>query len=475
MAESTHASNVTRDELSHVPWMRSCCLRNGWKILGASWTGTLGLAALLFFAVSCRPPLSGLKKDQRERTSAGASPSAEREPQPPGGQTAPAPALSADDSDGQPEDAVSIEKGGPCSSGDSAGDQACSRPYAPLCSMVEAQAGREADAHCRRLLALDAHIDAGWPQDSAERQSAIRAVEKDLASLCEELACPPRESNVLEVGSGENGLASAARLLRARLELSQADLSFGSGDQRAQVALGWLQPLLPRGDALGDRARLEAARAHLASGNAGEALELLRSLVRLHSNHAETQGALGVAYLATGHVSQSVAPLSRALELEPTVAERHVALGTARLLLGDLVPAERNFRAALLHAQSDVVRARAHGDLGALLLLLGRAAEGKAHLMRAAALSPGSATYLASWSYAELLLERPLAAEQRARRALECDPELVSGWLNLGLALVAQRRLEEARKSFERAAELAPSDPRPRNNLADLNELSADD
>lgn len=296
-----------------------------------------------------------------------------------------------------------------------------------------------------------------------------------LAALCQSQGCHSPEASRADEHLAEDQLAAAIRLLQAGLQLSQADLTFASKDEKAGVALRWLEPLLKQEGPLRDRARLEAARAHLANGDAEDALLLLQPLAQLHPSHAETQGALGVAYLAMGQVPRSIAPLARALELEPKEAERHLGLGTARLLVGELVLAERNFRAALAHAKSDVVRARAHGDLGALLLLRGRAEDGKAHLARAVALSPSSATYLASWSYAELLLDRPLAAEQQARRALERDAALVSAWLNLGLALIAQNRLEEARTSFERAAALDPSDPRPRNNLKDLNELVAEE
>jgi Flp pilus assembly protein TadD len=118
--------------------------------------------------------------------------------------------------------------------------------------------------------------------------------------------------------------------------------------------------------------------------------------------------------------------------------------------------------------------ARAHGDLGATLLIQGKIPEGKAHLLKAAHIAPERATYAANLSYAELLSKQPALAETWARKALELDVDLASAWLNLGLAQVALDQRKAARTSFEKAKELDPSDPRVENNLRDLDELEAE-
>lgn len=49
--------------------------------------------------------------------------------------------------------------------------------------------------------------------------------------------------------------------------------------------------------------------------------------------------------------------------------------------------------------------------------------------------------------------------EKALRRAVDRDPALLQGWLNLGALLVSQGQAQEAVRSFERARALAPDDP----------------
>jgi Flp pilus assembly protein TadD len=67
------------------------------------------------------------------------------------------------------------------------------------------------------------------------------------------------------------------------------------------------------------------------------------------------------------------------------------------------------------------------------------------------------------------------ASEARARRALALDPSLGSAWLNLGLVQNQLGDRDEARRSFVKAHDLDPDDPRPLNNLADLDELEREE
>ncbi len=265
--------------------------------------------------------------------------------------------------------------------------------------------------------------------------------------------------------------------LRARLLLESGSLSYGDGGPEASRALERLRVGLetcqahPRSFAqmpgLCPRLELDVARALLALGRGEAALGSLQRLAQRYSAEPEVQAALGIAYLSVGRVLDSLGPLRRAAQLDDGQAERHLVLGTAQMLNGHYAEAEGSFRAALARHAS----ARAHGDLGAVLLLLGRLEEGRSHLERAAALAPSQATYLANLAYAELLLKRPEQCERQARAALALEPKLAAAWLNLGLCLVELGQRDAARDTFHRALTLDPTDPRPKNSLKDLDEL----
>jgi Flp pilus assembly protein TadD len=259
-----------------------------------------------------------------------------------------------------------------------------------------------------------------------------------------------------------------ALLLEARAGLESGSLAYGAGGKEASDALLMFEqaaPLLENADL----AQVERSRALLALGRGQEALSLLVNLAQRYPGDAEVNAALGIAYLSVGRATRSLEPLRRAVRLDPKQPERYLVLGTAQMLLGDLAQAERNFRAAVA---LDPDSARAQGDLGATLLVRGQIAEGRAHLEKATQLDPEAATFTSNLSYAELLSQKPREAKLLAQRALELDPKLASGWLNLGLAEVQLGDLAAARRAFERAKELDPTDPRPQNNLSDLDELA---
>lgn len=305
-------------------------------------------------------------------------------------------------------------------------------------------------------------------QDSPICDSILRASKALDAGETEEA-----EAQLRAWRDTDDALGSAVVLLRGRMRLESESLAYGEGGEAAREALVLFDSLANRADlgtALRDHVRLQRARALLALGRGEEAMPLLESLSSRLRDDAEIQGAFGVACLAVGQVDRSLSPLARAARLEPKQLERHIVLGTARMLVGEYAQAEKSFRAAIA---LDSNSARAYGDLGTLLLLQGNIEGGRQYLQRASLLAPTKATYVANLAYAELLGKRPQAALEHARRAIELDENLASGWLNQGLAQAAQGDRAAARQSFEKAQSLDPSDPRPKNNLRDLDEIEA--
>lgn len=338
-----------------------------------------------------------------------------------------------------------------------------------------------------------ASAETGTGSQSGEKVSSREEPERSrrLAPLCERKSpiCVAirQASAALDAGDldaaqkelepwlhTDDALGDVVLLLRARLRLESETLAYGAGGEAAREALVLLDSLAARTKqrALSEHVQLQRARALLALSRGAQAMPILEGLASRLSDDAEVQAAFGVACLSVGQVDRSLGPLARAARLEPKRAERHIVLGTARMLVGEYAHAEKSFRAAIALEPSSP---RAYGDLGTLLLLQGNVSGGRQYLQRASLLAPEKATYLANLSYAELLDKRPQAALEQAQKALDIDPQLASAWLNLGLAQVALEDRAAARKSFEQASSLDPTDPRPKNNLADLDELEREE
>ncbi len=257
-----------------------------------------------------------------------------------------------------------------------------------------------------------------------------------------------------------------AWVLSGRLKRAQESLAFGEGGEGSRASLAAFErarELSPDEDVV----LLELVRTWLSLGRSEEARTLLTLLSQRHPSDPEVAGALGVASLAEGKTAEARRWFSRAVELDPKSAERWSALGTLRLLEGQLDGAEASFRQAIA---LDSSLPKAHGDLGALLLLRGRLDEGLAHLERALTLKPRQATYLSNLAYGRHLKGRPDALET-ARAAVRADEKLVSARLTLALILAAAGELDEAALEIERAARLAPDDPRVQTAREDLEEL----
>ncbi len=333
-----------------------------------------------------------------------------------------------------------------------------------LCSSEEQSA-------CAVLLRADQLLLADQPAAASAELASLRKA-RDLISEAAELRF--EDASPAKYWSG---------LVIARTLLLSASLSFGQGDERSRGALDLLERMkggAPPGELI-HRLELDLTRAHLALGDAERAWPLAQRVVERHPDDAEGQASLGIALLGLGRVEQSVGPLRRAQQLQPDEPERWLVLGTAQMLLSDAPAAERSFRAALAAtsragksaASTEEVLARCYGDLGAVLLVQGQAEQGRSYLLRALQLRPQKATFVANLAYAEYLLGNFQKAEAEARKAIAADGRLVAAWLNLGLAQAQQKKFVEARQSFTHAQSLDPSDPRPHQSLADLEEVTS--
>ena len=170
-------------------------------------------------------------------------------------------------------------------------------------------------------------------------------------------------------------------------------------------------------------ALLAAAAAHAAAGRAAPALRAYADALALDPDHPLALLKVAEHALASGRPADALAPLERAAAAAARrgapARDIHFALGRAHMALGAPAAALPAFGRML---------AAAPGDLTAALAVA------------SAAVGSGDAP----------------GAEGVLREALRTHPDAAGLWANLAVALSAQRRVDEALASAERAVRLAP-------------------
>ena len=92
-------------------------------------------------------------------------------------------------------------------------------------------------------------------------------------------------------------------------------------------------------------------------------------------------------------------------------------------------------------------------------------------LRRATELEPKRATFHSNLAHALTLRASSTRRVASAKKATALDPKLGSAWLNLGTASAKKGDYAAAEQAFKRAQALDPTDPRPKTNLDELEEL----
>ncbi len=256
---------------------------------------------------------------------------------------------------------------------------------------------------------------------------------------------------------------------------------------------------------------LAAAQSNLgvalrALGRRTEAVERFRAAATLEPDNAEAHANLGVILTELGALQEAQAALETALALAPAWADGWYNLGNARLRQLQFVAAEAAYGRALAlqpgHADAHANLAAAHKALGRLDLAVahyadaarlkphdpqvlqnhalslaeaGRHAEAVPVYEAAIALAPTLASLhtnlgsaLQEWARTRHdagvlgLLDRAILGHLAA---VAVDPGLIAARSNLGLALLARGRIEEAATAFYDAIARAPEVAALHSNL----------
>ncbi len=232
------------------------------------------------------------------------------------------------------------------------------------------------------LLAADLALDRGEHESARERLEALVADYPTSGPLhnryglalaaCGDLEGAERElRHATELDRvGHDPWINLGRLLRERGEHPEALTAFETAVARASS-----DP-----DAIFGRG-LERA----ANGQVEGAEQDFRRAAELAPNDAEPLLALGDLQRDLGLVTEAVDTYREAIDREDADAASWLKLGNALVLLEDYEQSERAFRAALRRVDD---LAAAHNGLGASLMHLGREAEAREELERAASIDP---------------------------------------------------------------------------------------
>lgn len=193
----------------------------------------------------------------------------------------------------------------------------------------------------------------------------------------------------------------------------------------------------------------------------GQAVSLLREVVRLKPEMVEAQLQLGMALSMDGRIEEAGRVLDDALRREPNTPRVLHARALAYLKQGqagkalellDKALAQRKDYAAAVVARGDALQA-----LGRSEQALGRSEQALDAYQRAIAMAPGSSLPHALMAQTLAHLKRPAEAEKAYREALRIDPDNIRIANNLAVLLANQKTsLDEALSLAKRAADKEP-------------------
>ena len=190
-----------------------------------------------------------------------------------------------------------------------------------------------------------------------------------------------------------------------------------------------------------------------ASGRAEEALSQYRRAIALKPDYADASNEAGRILMEMGRPDESIAVFAKAIQLTPDRAQLHFNLGIV------LRKADRIDEAVVAFTTATRLNPDyydAYANMAKALAKLDRFEEALVCQAKAAALMPDAS--LTHEVMGEIALARldAGAAIEHFRRAVAADPNSPTAQIELGMALQAQGKFDEAQASFRKAIEFRP-------------------
>lgn len=201
------------------------------------------------------------------------------------------------------------------------------------------------------------------------------------------------------------------------------------------------------------------------AGHIDEAAAEFRAAIDAAPDFKDALNSLGAILEYKGDESGAIALHRRAIAADPNYATAHLNLGHELYQTGQIDEARRELTEGL---RLDPDSPRGHAYLGALLAAAGEFDQARQHLERSAALAPPTADTETNLCYVLRELRYPNEAIADCQAALKIRANSVNAQWNLGQALAAAGRIDEASAVFSKLAESYPNNPAPRAALASL-------
>jgi len=197
-------------------------------------------------------------------------------------------------------------------------------------------------------------------------------------------------------------------------------------------------------------------------GDLEGAVQSYRDALDIDPDYLEAQANLATTLLAMGHLDEAALAFEKTLQLDPEHTDAHFGMGIVLDAWGQRRESRNSFRRVL---RLDSQHVDALNQLGVSLLRDKELEEAEQVLRTAVLVDPGSLR-------AHFNLGILLSGTGRVDEALieyeivvAGDPENASAWHRLGLAQAILGLVNEGVQSLERAVQLAPDDPRYRQDL----------
>lgn len=208
--------------------------------------------------------------------------------------------------------------------------------------------------------------------------------------------------------------------------------------------------------------RLMAAWRQFQAGQAAEAEQAARALVRENAGDADALHLLALACHRQGRSEEAVSTFASAVAARPNDGELLNNQGCMLMELGRRPEAAAALQRALALKPGDVMALR---NLGAVLRSLGQFAGAARALQQAVELRPDFAEAHVALAQVLLDLGRPGEALSHAQRAAQAQPSLGQAQATLGIVLHELGRPNEAVGALRRALSIDPNDAEARSNL----------
>ena len=191
-------------------------------------------------------------------------------------------------------------------------------------------------------------------------------------------------------------------------------------------------------------------------GESEKARKAFREALARQPDFAEALTNMGNLELEAGKPHLARDQYLRALEIDPRQAPAQLNLGRALIQLGDPDRASQLFQ-ELADTPGSALRADAHEALGRLHAQSGDHQKAVRDYRRAVALREEFLTARNNLATSLLALGQPQQALDELIRSRDSNPDDALTWTNLGHALVALNRLQDAKDAYEQALEIDDS------------------